>query len=92
MASLQIRPKKESGAVKLLARYKPETKADCGEGGSETKEEGKESLPDKNQHLHLRKECSPSAFSVNASNGQERVNGHKTGPHSTDGNSTSQCH
>ena len=48
VAALQIRREKESGAMKLLARYKPE--AGSGQSRSETREEN---LPDKS---HL-KEC-----------------------------------
>ena len=85
VAALQIRREKESGAVKLLARYKPEASADTGQSGCDGREEGKETHLEKNQHLYLKKECSPSGFSVHDSNGQERSNGHREETHSTNG-------
>lgn len=84
MAALQIRREKESGAVKLLARYKPEASADSVQSRSDSREESKEIKPE-NRHLYLKKECSPSGFSVHASNGQALSNGHRVETHSTDG-------
>ena len=60
VVALQASKEKDSGAVKLLARWKSDVEVEM----------DKEDEVEKNRHLCLKKECSPSGFSLYAANGK----------------------